>query len=204
MDEWHGTNVFYRDGDRVFRTYFINNRGDEQMGGTWNYLDITPLGRQEVWEDSPAGLSADPALQVVELARQLRRRRGARQDVGRGVGRRRGGVPEPEREHETMSEACSGNSGGQATRRNDAALRVADGLALAASPTFAIMALLTGVLGGGPADMLCSAASIAAERNGDHVSSDERLPRRPLAEAAPRDGQSTGLSGCSKGPPKPA
>lgn len=53
VDEWHGTNVFYRDGDRVFRTYFINNRGDEQMGSTWNYLDITPLGRQEVWEDSP-------------------------------------------------------------------------------------------------------------------------------------------------------
>jgi predicted dithiol-disulfide oxidoreductase (DUF899 family) len=55
VDEWHGTNVFYRDGDRVFRTYFINNRGDEQMGGTWNYLDITPLGRQEAWEDSPEG-----------------------------------------------------------------------------------------------------------------------------------------------------
>jgi len=55
VDEWHGTNVFYRDGDRLFRTYFINNRGDEQMGGTWNYLDLTPLGRQEVWEDSPEG-----------------------------------------------------------------------------------------------------------------------------------------------------
>jgi predicted dithiol-disulfide oxidoreductase (DUF899 family) len=55
VDEWHGTNVFYRDGDRVFRTYFLNNRGDEQLGGTWNYLDITPLGRQELWEDSPQG-----------------------------------------------------------------------------------------------------------------------------------------------------
>jgi len=55
VDEWHGTNVFIRDGDRVFRTYFINNRGDEQMGGTWNYLDITALGRQEEWEDSPEG-----------------------------------------------------------------------------------------------------------------------------------------------------
>jgi predicted dithiol-disulfide oxidoreductase (DUF899 family) len=54
--EWHGHNVFIRDdADRIFRTYFVNNRGDEQMGGTWNYLDITPLGRQEVWEDSPAG-----------------------------------------------------------------------------------------------------------------------------------------------------
>ena len=53
VDEWHGTNAFIRDGDRVFRTYFINNRGDEQMGSTWNYLDITALGRQEEWEDSP-------------------------------------------------------------------------------------------------------------------------------------------------------
>ncbi|HTW83902.1 MAG TPA: DUF899 domain-containing protein [Candidatus Sulfotelmatobacter sp.] len=55
VDEWHGTNVFFRDGERVFRTYFIQDRGDEQMGGTWNYLDVTPLGRQELWEDSPAG-----------------------------------------------------------------------------------------------------------------------------------------------------
>src|ERR1700757_1467716 len=55
VDEWHGTNAFIRNGDTVFRTYFINNRGDEQMGSTWNYLDITPLGRQEVWEDSPEG-----------------------------------------------------------------------------------------------------------------------------------------------------
>ena len=56
VDEWHGTNVFFRDGDdRIFRTYFINNRGDEAMGSTWNYLDITPLGRQEEWEDSPEG-----------------------------------------------------------------------------------------------------------------------------------------------------
>jgi predicted dithiol-disulfide oxidoreductase (DUF899 family) len=49
VDEWHGTNAFIRNGDRVFRTYFINNRGDEQMGSTWNYLDITALGRQEEW-----------------------------------------------------------------------------------------------------------------------------------------------------------
>jgi len=55
VGEWHGTNVFIRDGGKIYRTYFINNRGDEQMGGTWNYLDITPLGRQEVWEDSPEG-----------------------------------------------------------------------------------------------------------------------------------------------------
>jgi predicted dithiol-disulfide oxidoreductase (DUF899 family) len=55
VDEWHGTNAFIRDGDRVFRTYFINNRGDESMGSTWSYLDLTALGRQEEWEDSPEG-----------------------------------------------------------------------------------------------------------------------------------------------------
>jgi predicted dithiol-disulfide oxidoreductase (DUF899 family) len=53
--EWHGHNAFIRDGDRVFRTYFINNRGDEAMGTVWSYLDLTALGRQELWEDSPAG-----------------------------------------------------------------------------------------------------------------------------------------------------
>ena len=55
VDEWHGTNVFLRDGDRIFRTYFLNNRGDEALGSTWSYLDLSPLGRQEDWEDSPAG-----------------------------------------------------------------------------------------------------------------------------------------------------
>jgi hypothetical protein len=39
---------------------------------------------------------------------------------------------------------------------------VADWLSLAAAPTFAIMALLTVVLGGGPLDMLCSAAQDAS------------------------------------------
>jgi predicted dithiol-disulfide oxidoreductase (DUF899 family) len=61
VDEWHGTNAFIRDGEEIFRTYFVNNRGDEQMGGTWNYLDITALGRQEVWEDSPEGYPQTPA-----------------------------------------------------------------------------------------------------------------------------------------------
>jgi predicted dithiol-disulfide oxidoreductase (DUF899 family) len=55
VDEWHGTNAFLRDGDRIFRTAFVNNRGDEALGSTWSYLDLTALGRQEEWEDSPAG-----------------------------------------------------------------------------------------------------------------------------------------------------
>ena len=60
VDEYHGTNVFFRDGDRVFRTYFINNRGDEPMGGTWYNLDLTALGRQEEWEDAPDGYPQTP------------------------------------------------------------------------------------------------------------------------------------------------
>src|SRR5215212_10794949 len=61
VDEWHGTNAFLRDDDRVFRTYFVNSRGDEAMGSTWTYLDITALGRQEKWEDSPHGYPQTPS-----------------------------------------------------------------------------------------------------------------------------------------------
>lgn len=55
VDEWHGTNAFVRNDDEIFRTYFVDNRGDESMGSTWSYLDISALGRQEEWEDSPTG-----------------------------------------------------------------------------------------------------------------------------------------------------
>jgi predicted dithiol-disulfide oxidoreductase (DUF899 family) len=61
VGEWHGTNAFIRDDEgRIFRTYRIESRGDEAMGSTWSYLDITPLGRQEEWEDSPEGYPQTP------------------------------------------------------------------------------------------------------------------------------------------------
>ena len=61
VDEWHGTNAFIRDDEgTVYRTYFVNNRGDEAMGSTWSYLDLTALGRQEEWEDSPEGYPRTP------------------------------------------------------------------------------------------------------------------------------------------------
>ena len=63
VGEWHGTNAFIRDGDQVYRTYFIDSRGDEAMGSTWAYLDITALGRQEEWEDSPEGYPQGPPYQ---------------------------------------------------------------------------------------------------------------------------------------------
>jgi predicted dithiol-disulfide oxidoreductase (DUF899 family) len=60
VDEWHGTNAFLHDGDRIFRTYFIDSRGDEALGSVWSYLDMTALGRQEEWEDSPEGYPQTP------------------------------------------------------------------------------------------------------------------------------------------------
>ena len=52
--------MFLRDGDEVYRTYFIDARGDEALGSTWSFLDITPYGRQEEQEDSPEGWPQTP------------------------------------------------------------------------------------------------------------------------------------------------
>jgi len=68
-----------------------------------------------------------------------------------------------------MSDAHAGGRACGAIRHesgNAAALGAADWLCLAAAPTFAIMALLTGVLGGGPPDALCSAAQDASPLSG--------------------------------------
>ncbi len=53
--ETFGLSVFLRDGDSVFRSYFTAGRGVEALGSVWTFLDLTPLGRQEDWEDSPEG-----------------------------------------------------------------------------------------------------------------------------------------------------
>jgi predicted dithiol-disulfide oxidoreductase (DUF899 family) len=53
--ETFGLSVLLRDGDSVYRTYFTTQRGVEALGSVWTFLDLTPLGRQENWEDSPAG-----------------------------------------------------------------------------------------------------------------------------------------------------
>jgi predicted dithiol-disulfide oxidoreductase (DUF899 family) len=53
--ERSGTSVFLRDGNHVYHTYSTSGRGDEALGSFWTFLDITPFGRQESWEDSPAG-----------------------------------------------------------------------------------------------------------------------------------------------------
>ena len=53
--ETPGLSVFLRDDDRVFLTYFTTGRGLEALGSFWTYLDLTPFGRQEKWEDTPSG-----------------------------------------------------------------------------------------------------------------------------------------------------
>jgi predicted dithiol-disulfide oxidoreductase (DUF899 family) len=58
--ESFGLSVFLRDGDDVYRTYFTSRRGVEALGSNWTFLDVTPLGRQEDWEDSPAGYPQTP------------------------------------------------------------------------------------------------------------------------------------------------
>jgi predicted dithiol-disulfide oxidoreductase (DUF899 family) len=56
-----GLSVFLRDGDRVFRSYFTTSRGVDRLRFDFNLLDLTPLGRQEEWEDSPPGWPQGPA-----------------------------------------------------------------------------------------------------------------------------------------------
>jgi predicted dithiol-disulfide oxidoreductase (DUF899 family) len=55
-----GLSVFLRDGDSVYRTYFTTGRGVEALGSVWTFLDLTSLGRQETWEDSPEGWPQTP------------------------------------------------------------------------------------------------------------------------------------------------
>ena len=58
--ETFGLSVFLRDGQTVYRTYFTNGRGVEALGSPWTFLDLTPFGRQETWEDSPKGWPQTP------------------------------------------------------------------------------------------------------------------------------------------------
>jgi predicted dithiol-disulfide oxidoreductase (DUF899 family) len=50
------------DGDRVFETYWTNGRGVEAMDNSYALLDMTVYGRQESWEDSPAGWPQAPVM----------------------------------------------------------------------------------------------------------------------------------------------
>lgn len=51
--EGHAVSAFLRDGERVFQTYQSYARGGDLLIGTYNWLDLTALGRQEDWEQPP-------------------------------------------------------------------------------------------------------------------------------------------------------
>ena len=55
--EQPGYSMFLRDDDRVFHTYSVFARGTENLGGSYYFLDMTALGRQEEWEE-PKGRAA--------------------------------------------------------------------------------------------------------------------------------------------------
>lgn len=58
--EDHGLSIFLRDGDKVYHTYFSSRRGLETVASNWGFLDLTPFGRQEPWEDTPSGRPQSP------------------------------------------------------------------------------------------------------------------------------------------------
>ena len=54
VDEWFGLNVFLRDGDDVYRTYFLQHGPMVQtIGSIWSLLSLTPYGGQSDDEDTP-------------------------------------------------------------------------------------------------------------------------------------------------------
>jgi predicted dithiol-disulfide oxidoreductase (DUF899 family) len=65
--EMFGLSAFIREGDDIYRTYFTSNRGVDGVGTVWTLLDLTALGRQEEWEDSPEDYPQTPAYQWWKL-----------------------------------------------------------------------------------------------------------------------------------------
>ena len=64
----HGHSCFLRDGDRVFHTLLEYARGPETVGGSYYFLDLTALGRQEEWEE-PKGRAAATRAAASDFSR---------------------------------------------------------------------------------------------------------------------------------------
>jgi predicted dithiol-disulfide oxidoreductase (DUF899 family) len=62
-----GSSYFLRDGDTVFHTYSTFGRGAEQTGGSYYFLDLTALGRQEDWEQ-PKGRAASARAAIPDFS----------------------------------------------------------------------------------------------------------------------------------------
>jgi predicted dithiol-disulfide oxidoreductase (DUF899 family) len=59
VDQWFGINVFLRDGDEIYRSYYTTARAAEELSSVSALLDITPFGRQETFQDAPDGVPQD-------------------------------------------------------------------------------------------------------------------------------------------------
>ena len=112
VDEWHGPNVFLREGDEIYRTYFVDARGDEALGTVWSYLDITPSAARRSGRTRPraprrrpptgggttttptGGPDARPRRRECRWRSWCRSRRHGRLPPGPGVGRLRGSAAE--------------------------------------------------------------------------------------------------------------
>jgi predicted dithiol-disulfide oxidoreductase (DUF899 family) len=65
--EQPGYSSFLRVGDDVFHTYSTFARGCEWLGGSYAFLDLTALGRQEDWEE-PKGRTESARAAVPDFA----------------------------------------------------------------------------------------------------------------------------------------
>jgi predicted dithiol-disulfide oxidoreductase (DUF899 family) len=65
--EQPGYSMFLRAGDDIFHTYSVFARGTEMLGGSYYFLDLTALGRQEEWEE-PKGRADDARAAVPDFS----------------------------------------------------------------------------------------------------------------------------------------
>jgi predicted dithiol-disulfide oxidoreductase (DUF899 family) len=65
--ERHGHSCFLRDGNDVFHTYSMYGRGAETVGGSYYFLDLTALGRQENWEE-PKGRATEARSAIPDFS----------------------------------------------------------------------------------------------------------------------------------------
>ena len=71
VDEWHGTNAFLRDGERIFRTYFVDGRGDDECVVELRHRLDLPAERVAVERVCPLGV-VGRNLEVDDLAAHAR------------------------------------------------------------------------------------------------------------------------------------
>lgn len=67
-EERQAISVFLRRGDQVFHTWSTYARGEEPFMLVFDLLDLTPFGRQEEWENSPAGTPQEPTYSWMRLS----------------------------------------------------------------------------------------------------------------------------------------